>query len=471
MNASIQPRDEFLAGTPPKPPPALTDVGNGERFAADHALTLRYVTTWGQWIAWMGTHWRIDASAKGKPGAEVMTRAKRTAKRIATEASAADEDAFKAIVKWAMASQNRSRLEAMIALAASEEPFPVDHESLDSDPWLLNTASGTVDLRTGELREHKPGDLITKIAAAEYPNEPGVDGPVWSEFLNTIFDGDHELIAYVRRLMGCALVGEQLEHVLPILYGLGANGKSVFIEAISYALGDYAGPAAPGLFMTTRADRHPTELADLFGKRLVVLNETRDGAKLDEGLVKSISGGDQVKARRMHQDFWSFKPTHMPLLVTNHKPVVTGTDNGIWRRLRLIPFGVTIPPERQDRQLPEKLRREAPAILKWLVEGCVEWRRVGLAEPAAVMAATDGYRNESDVVGQFLDEWGVVSGDAKVKASRLLLTFNEWSKEAGYEPGDAKWLKAEMERRTFVFKKRSDANYFLGIGLRDDDDA
>ncbi len=444
-------------------PRALTDLGNGERFAARYGGQVRYVAAWDKWLLWDGRRWREDATA------EVMRLAKFTAKSIHAEAAIAeDEDVQKKITKWAFDSQSRSRLEAMLALAKSEPPIAIAYSSLDADPWLLNCENGTVCLRTGELRPHDPADLLTKSTGIEFAADAGEDAVLWAEFLHTTFAGDRELIRFVQRLLGVSLIGEQKEHLFPIAYGTGANGKSVLFGVVQDSLGEYAITAAPNLFTVKRGDSHPTELADLHGRRLAVLNETQDGAKLNEGLIKSITGGDRIKARRMREDFWEFAPSHTAYLVTNHRPVVSGTDHGIWRRLRLLPFTVTIPAERQDRDLPEKLRTEGPAILRWMVQGCLDWQRHGLGEPAAVKVATEGYRAESDTIGRWLEECCLVQGSAQAKAAGLLDSFNKWAQTVHEGEGSATWLGRKLAEKGFTKVRSGQGVMYQGIGLLDE---
>lgn len=438
----------------------LTDLGNAERFARDNGDGLRYVPEWRKWLAWNGSYWQVDTA-----NIAVMQSAKETARGIYSEASKTPDTGRQAsLAKHARESQSHSRLNAMIGLAASEEPFPISQGSLDSDPRLLNTASGTVELDTGTLRDHRREDLLTKSAS----NECGGTSEEWQRFLNTIFADDTDLIGFIQRLIGCALIGEQREHLLPVFYGSGANGKSVFINAIMHALGDYAGSAAPGLFMASRNERHSTELADLFGLRLVVLAETRDGAKLDECLVKSLTGGDMIKARRMREDFWEFKPSHLPVIVSNHRPVVRGTDHGIWRRLRLVPFNVTIPTEQQDNNLTNRLQREAPAILQWLVEGCLEWHRNGLDEPDSVRLATQEYRAESDVLGRWFEECGVkLTGlNETTKASHLLQSYNDWAEKVHEPSRNPRWLSKQLEEKGLTKVKDREGVKYQGIKLK-----
>lgn len=440
----------------------LSDVGNGERFAAQHGADLRFCHVWGKWLFWDGRRWSLDTTG------EVMRRAKRTARSIYAEAAETpDKDRRESLARWAATSERRERLTAMIALAESEEPIPIAVESLDSDAWLLNVENGTLELRTGELREHRRDDYLTKCCPVEYPTEPGDDPELWLSFLDRIFDSRQPLIDFVQRLMGASLVGEVLEHVLPIYYGPGSNGKSVKIETWAGMLGpDYAMKAPPGLLMVSRSDRHPTELADLHGKRLVAAMETADGGRLSEALVKELTGGDSVRARRMREDFWQFRPSHTVVLATNHKPTIRGTDFGIWRRIRLVPFTVTIPEAEQDRELTSKLRAEWPAILRWAVAGCLDWQRNGLQAPGDVLVATETYRADQDVLGEWLQDRCITGNSYTARASDLYHAYKDWATGRGEYVESQTRFGTRLAERGFG-KDRDSGNrvVYRGIGL------
>ncbi len=439
-----------------------TDVGNAERFAEQHGADVRYCHQWNKWLVWDGRRWAVDNSG------EVMRRAKLTARSIYIEASKIeDEDQREAMGKWAVASERRERLTAMIALAQSEKPIPIAVESLDAEAWLLNCDNGTVDLRTGELREHRREDRLTKLCSVEYPTEPGIDPELWLAFLNRIFDGNAKLIGFLQRLVGLALVGEVIEHILAIFYGVGANGKSVAIETVCGMLGsDYSMNAPPGLLMATKNDRHPTELADLHGKRFVAAVETADGGRLSEALVKELTGGDSIRARRMREDFWQFRPSHSVVLATNHRPIIRGTDHGIWRRIKLVPFVVTIPDHKQDKQLTTKLRGEWPAILRWAVAGCLDWQRNGLQAPDEVSDATSGYRADMDVLGEFIEDCCITGPNCEVRASDLYHRYRRWADARGEFVETQTKFGGRIAERGFE-KKRAVSGHvvYSGIGL------
>jgi putative DNA primase/helicase len=332
---------------------------------------------------------------------------------------------------------------------------------------LFNVLNGTIDLRTGRLRPHRREDYLTKLCPIKLPTDAGVDPILWLEFLHRIFEGKAQLIEFLQRLIGMALVGEVLEHVLPIFHGIGANGKSVFLETICGMLGsDYAMNAPPGLLIASKSERHPTELADLHGKRFVAAIETADGGRLSEALVKELTGGDSIRARRMREDFWQFRPSHTVVLATNHRPTIRGTDHGIWRRIRLVPFSVVIPDAEQDKELGIKLRAEWSAILRWAVAGCLAWQRDGLQAPPEVLAATSDYRTDSDTLGEFLRDRCDIDNAFEARATDLYRSYKNWAEGRGEYVETQTRFGLRLAERGFA-KGRDGSNRvtYRGIGL------
>ena len=305
----------------------------------------------------------------------------------------------------------------MLHLAGSLHPFATAVDQLDSDPYLFNVRNGTLDLRTGQLRPHNPDDLITKIAGCGY--EPDATSTTFDKFLADVLP-DEEVRRFVARILGHALVGKVVEHLLAIFTGTGANGKSTIIETAMAVLGDYAIAVEHDLLVEhSGTSVHTTGQADLLGVRLAVCSETDDGRRLAAATVKRLTGGDKIRARRMRQDNIQFAPSHTVVMVTNHKPTVAGDDPALWRRLRIVPFDVIIPDQDQDRTLKEKLALELPAVLAWIVNGHADWHRNGLAEPAAVTTATATYQASSDVLGRFFDEHIMLTEFGTVRAREL----------------------------------------------------
>jgi putative DNA primase/helicase len=434
----------------------LTDLGNAERLVDQHGDDLRYCHPWGKWASWNGTRWKIDDTG------EVERRAVETVRSIYAEAEDADDsDGRKRIARHAAASESRARIEGMVALARSM--VPVRPEDLDADPLLLNCANGTVDLRTGKLREHRREDLITKLAPVKY--DPDAQASTFEKVLARILPSE-ALRRFVQRVIGYAAAGTVLEEILVILYGVGANGKSTLVNILMDALGDYAIQAAPELLLAKRGS-HPTELTDLFGRRFVASIEVDEGRRLAESLVKQLTGRDRIRARRMREDYWEFSPTHTVFLATNHRPEVRGTDHAMWRRIKLVPFEVAIPEEEQDKQLPAKLRDELPGVLAWIVRGCLDYQREGLGEPEEVKTATQGYRSEMDVLAAFIEDRCVIHPNASAGATPLYRAYKDWCEEAGEDRLTQTKFGRRLKERGFRNEKAQTVTWY-GIGLRDD---
>jgi putative DNA primase/helicase len=377
-------------------------------------------------------------------------------------ASLPEERDRQALIRHALATENRAaRLDAMVSLARSM--LTVQPEELDSDPWLLNVENGTLDLRTGQLLEHDYSQFITCLAPVRFDEWAGC--PTWGRFVNTIFDNDLQVIGFVQELLGYCLTGDTREHILPIFYGTGANGKTTLVNTVQDMLGeDYAIASPRDLLMASSANSHPTALATLFGKRVVSCQESAQGARLDEALVKQATGGDSIRARRMREDFWQFQPTHKLFLITNHKPEVRGTDEGIWRRIRLVPFTVRIPDDKQDKTLPDKLRAELPGILNWCLEGCLRWQKRGLSLPPAVQAGTAEYRLQQDVLGQFLAERCLTGEGHRCRAGQLFTAWGEWCKRNGEHEGTQRRFGQAMTERGFQ-RQGSNGIWYLDVEL------
>jgi putative DNA primase/helicase len=449
-----------------------TDVWNAKRLVREHGGDLRYLYPWKSWLTWTGTHWQRDETG------EVMHRAKSTIiqmvhqaadwlERAALSQDKEDQKAAKAFYAHAASSLQDGRLNAMIRQAQSEAGIPALPEQLDTDPWLLNCNNGTLDLRTGTLRNHHRKDLHTRCLAAPY--DESALCPLWDAFLQRIMASNQSLIDFLQRAIGYALTGVIREHVLLILWGTGRNGKSTFLNILRALLGSYAMKAPSELLMISNNDRHPTERADLFGKRFVAAIETEQGRKLAEVFVKEATGGDPIRARRMREDFWEFQPTHKVFLATNHKPILTGTDTAIWERIRLVPFTVTIPKEERDTALPDKLQAEFPGILAWAVRGCLAWQREGLGEPEEVLQATAGYRAEMDVVGEFIEDCCVTGNNAYfASTANLYEAYVQWCDRNGErQPMNKNNFTAQLGERGFTPDRVGHARTrgWRGVGL------
>ena len=443
-----------------------TELSAARRFVLAFGEDVRFCHAWSKWFSWDGARWKLDDDGA------VQRMATTVADAIWHQvANFHTEDT----VDFAMKISKSGGINAMLKLAASMLPIRVDE--LDTNHWLLNCPNGTLDLRTGTLRPHRREDNLTKLCPTNYTPDAGTLS--FDQFLDGVFDGSSTLIDFLQRLFGYAITGDVREQCLPIFYGEGSNGKSTLLTAIQDTLGiDYSTTAPPSLLMEKKTDTHPTELAGLFGKRLVVAQETNQGAKLAESTVKQLTGGDRVSARRMKEDFWEFNPTHKLLLCTNHKPRVKGTDHAIWRRLLLIPFarkfwnpakGETGPEElRQDKELTAKLKAEAEGILAWMVQGCLAWQRDGLQVPVIVRAATEIYQSESDIVGRFVGECCLRGDSYRIKFSALFDALKKWCDELGNNLPSRRmvgeWLENRFERQL------SSGTWYRGITTKPDVD-
>ena len=448
-----------------------TDLGNAEWLVYRHGENLRYCPPFGRWYVWKGTRWVEDQLN------EVELLAKETVRHMYKEAfQIEDTDSRQALIKHALKSEAHSRITSMISLAKSEKGIPILPSQLDSDPWKLNCKNGTLDLKTGKLLPHNRKDLITKMVAVNY--DPTAECPTWMSFLESIMKNEkgevkYDLIDFLQKAVGYSLTGDTSEQVMFFLHGSGRNGKSTFINTIKELLGDYANQTNTETFMIRNSDRVNNDIAALKGARMVSAVESEEGKKLAESLIKQLTGGEAIQARFLRQEFFEYVPQFKIFFTTNHKPVISGTDVGIWRRIRLIPFTVTIPEEKKDTRLPEKLKAELPGILRWAVEGCLKWQKNGLGNPKEVVFATQNYKNEMDTLNNFLSECCSIGPSFKVTTKDLYSTYQRWSVENGEIPLNKKKflirLKEKMASEGYEFEQvrigsNGDRGY-QGIGL------
>ena len=452
-------------GNTPDPPKNfnLTDLGNAERLVAAHGADVRFCHAWGKWLTWDGTRWAVDDTGA------ILRLSKAAVRRIYAEASSVDDDdRRKALVKHARGSEAVGKLAAMATLAQSEDGIPVRPDDLDRDPWAVNVQNGTVDLRTGELRTHARASMISKLAPVVY--DPAAKCPHWMAFLERITAGRESLIEYLQKAIGWALTGIEADQTMWILHGTGANGKTILTATIGGLLGDYAVETPVETLMIRKTEGIPNDIARLKGARLVTASEGERGQRLAESLIKRLTGGDKVSARFLHGEYFEFVPVFKLWLSTNHKPVIRGTEQAIWNRIHLVPFDVTIPPaERIPRTvLMDRLRQEWPGILAWAVEGCLKWQREGLQKPEEVEAATEGYREEMDILGGFLADCCVLNPLARVNVTDFWAEYEKWCETNNEELLTKNTFKNILKEHGIKPGNvgRSSARGWHGIGLR-----
>lgn len=435
-----------------------SDLGNARRLVALCGDDLRFVLEWG-WLIWDSRRWEIDQTG------EIERRAKAMVLGIYQEAANAPEHLRPMLAKHAIASQSAAKIAASIKLAESEASIRLVAGSFDAHDWLLTCQNGTLDLRTGKLRTPDRTDLLTRAITTAY--DPRAQCPQFLAFLDRIFAGNAEMIGYMQRVIGYALTGSTGAQCMFVLYGSGANGKSVLLNVLRALLGDYARNAAPETFLLQKQERIRSDLARLAGCRAVLTVELDEGRRLSEALVKQMTGGDPITARFLNKNEFEFTPRFKVLMATNHKPVIRGTDYAIWRRIRLIPFTVTIPEAERDTQLTDRLITELPGILAWAIQGCLAWQQSGLQEPAEVLDATSAYRSEMDLIGQFLDDTCVTDPRSRVGCGELYTAYARWCEESGERPLTQRAFGARMTERGFDRWRGGSAGgwFYLGVGV------
>jgi P4 family phage/plasmid primase-like protien len=430
-------------------PPGFTDDALALEFTAKFADDWRYVAGWGKWFQWDGKYWQNETTLKAFDLARLVCRAasSRCQKpKIAAKVASAPTVA------------------AVERLTRADRRHAATTDQWDADPWLLNTTDGVQNLLTAETRNHERTLYMTKIAPASFETFC----PTWLRFLNDVTEGDADLQHYLARVAGYALTGVTSEHVLFFLYGTGANGKSVFVNTLAAVWGDYATTAPMDTFMVTKGDRHPTDLAKLRGARLVIATEVSEGNRWDEAKIKVLTGGDIISARFMRQDFFDYKPQFKLMIAGNHKPSLRNVDEAMKRRLHLIPFTVTIPPAQRDKKLSEKLLKEKNGILGWALEGCREWRRIGLNPPPRVLEATEEYFEAQDALGRWIAEACLLNPNVTARTSTLFASWKKWAEEAGEYVGAERSFSQNLAARGY--EKVAGARHATFIGLAPTDE-
>jgi len=448
-----------------RPERPCTDLGNAERLVRLFGDRIRFVPQWG-WLVWDGKRWVRDNGNQS-----ITELAEETVRQIYREAAETPDNEERAkLAKWAIVSESRQRIAAMIDLAA---PMCLaSPNEFDADDWLLNLENGVLNLRTLEFLPCDPNLKLTKLAPVTY--DPNADCPKWKAFLQRIFNGNEHLIRFVQRAVGYSLTGSTREQCLFFLYGTGANGKSTFLEVIRALLGDYAVTTDFSTFVADRKSSVRNDIARLHSARLVTAIEVGEGKRFAEELIKTLTGGDTVTARFLYREFFEFRPRFKVWLAANYKPEIRGADYAIWRRIRLIPFTVTIPPEEQIPDLAEQLKEELSGILNWALEGLRDWLANGLQPPLEVTEATEAYRAEMDIVGLFIQDACVTDPKAVTPSKTLYEAFREWCAENGHELLTPKQFGRRLSAKGFTCgRARVEGKLcrcWFGLRLRNEND-
>ena len=427
--------------------PEFTDDALAQQFTERYRSILRYTAQWSRWSCWDGRRWAADGTLA------VFDRARGVCREAAAQCS------DKRIAQRIASAQTVAAVER---LARADQTHAMIPQQWDCDAWTLNTPGGIVNLRTGTLGPSRPSahcSMMTSIA-------PGGDCPRWRAFLDRVTAGDNTLQAFIQRMCGYALTGETSEHALFFLYGTGANGKSVFLSTLSGVMGDYARTAPIDTFVETRLTSHPTELAGLQGSRLVTAVETEEGRRWHESRIKTLTGGDKIAARYMRGDFFEFTPAFKLVIAGNHRPALRTVDEAMQRRFRMVPFTTTIPEAERDPRLTENLRAEWPGILKWAIDGCVEWFATGLAAPETVREASKAYLQAEDTLQQWIDDRCDLGPNAWTATASLFADWQKFADSAGEFVGSQKRFTEKLSNRGFQVQRTMTARGFTGIALR-----
>ena len=438
----------------------FTDSTNASRLLDEQGRDIRYNAAWKKWVVWNGKYWETDES-----GSMVHEKGLEMVRNIYEELLKTDDPRERIdIEKFGILSESTRRRESFVKAAQYITALNIKSEDFDKNHWALNVQNGMIDVLTGEFTGHKQEEFITKIANVDY--DPQADCPLWKQFVREIMDFKPDLINFLQTAAGWALTGNIEEQTMFIFYGSGANGKTTFLNTILHILGDYAIATPTETFMKKSADQNTNDIARLRGTRFVTTTEAEQGRRLSEPLIKKITGNDQMTARFLYGEYFNFTPTFKIFMATNHKPVIKGTDHGIWRRIKLVPFTTRIPEEKQDKNLEEKLKQEASGILNWLLEGTARWRREGLKAPTAILNATDEYRGEMDVIGNFMKERCIQKKEVSIRIRELYKAYADWCDDNKEHAVSERFFTMRLKEMGFEQARTAEARYWVGLGLR-----
>ena len=438
----------------------FTDVTNCDYFLKAYGDIIRYCITWNKFLFWNGTNWDIDTRGRVAERCKIFVHKMYRGMRYIT-----DRQLEAAFEKHLIKSESFRRIQALEGLLKISEEIKVEDFELDTNNYYFNVDKYTLNLKTMRVMEPNQKHLITK--KSNFIFEKGTDCPTWNLFLMQIFNKDLQLIRFIQKAMGYALSGDVSEQCLFILWGTGANGKSTFLNVMLELFGDYATSTGIETFMKKNSEQS-NDLARLKGLRLVTTSEIEQGRQISESLIKVVTGEDALTARFLYGEYFSFKPTFKIFMATNHKPKIRGADNGIWRRIKMIPFTVTIPPEQRDKNLTAKLIAENSGILNWLLKGYAMWKKEGLEEPDAVREANEEYRMDMDSVGTFVTDCLELDASLQWRLPTNLLyqTYIKWCNKNNERAMSQKWLGMRMSEKGFKRVITNGQRLWCGLAVK-----
>lgn len=436
-----------------------SELGFSKWFCRRNCEDVLYDYARGRWMVYDGTKWDNDFAV-------IMNRAKDIPREMAMVGYQTGGDVGDALKKYAIRAESASIIRNSLKLAESDPLICIKKENaFDNNSMLFNVLSGTIDLTTGKLNRHDRRHLLTKISKVEF--DPNANCPRWKQFLEEVFKKQQDLIDFIQRAVGYSLTGKTNEQVLFFLYGIGSNGKTVFLNILQLLLCEYIKTVSSEIFMSKDKGNSATpELAQLPGIRAIVSSEVEEGRRANETLIKSLTGCEPIQARSLYGNPFTYIPQLKPWIAGNHKPSIKGTDDGVWRRFLLIPFRAIFDGDRRDKNIEVKLESELPGILNWAIEGCLKWQAVGLNPPPIVMQATAEYRSDQDTIGRWINECCSMDPLLETSSKELLKSFNQWAEENGHRKISAKTLGGYLAEHGYESKKIS-VKYWLGIGLQD----
>ena len=442
----------------------LTDAGNAEYFRDKYGDSVRYDHRRNIFLQWKSHRWKYESDG------HIMRLALRAVRdKYKNAVYITDIEARTKVSNYAIQSEQRGKLESALAIARNLRPIADSGENWDADPMLFCVLNGVIELRTGDLRIGKPEDRITQQSPVIFDDSAKAER--WLQFMGEIFDGDTELIEWWQRYLGYCLTGDTREQVVPICYGMGANGKTIFTRVLRLVAGDYAYDAPFSTFELSQRAAIPNDVAALVAKRVVTSSETNEGSRFNEARIKALSGQDSITARFLHGEFFTFNPVAKFILAVNHRPRVQDDSYGFWRRVRLIPFNRQFMGDSEDKQLLDKLTSESSGILNWMIDGCLKWQQQGLdPTPACIQRATEEYKTESDPLSQFILDECVLSPQARAKATDLYKSYSKWCDDQGMKDRERLTVTAFGRKMGQKFKKPHNraGTIYLGIGSKCD---